>query len=95
MTIDEQLREIARQANQRQAITAEEIVQRASRQSTGSLTTRFRFIDRWHILKHRPVQVSNEEVTMLDVETPTRSPPTNAATGRTGSCSASSLPRPP
>ena len=74
MTIDKQLREIARQANQRPAITAEEIVQRASRQPTGSLTTRFRFIDRRHVLNHRPVQVSDDEATMLDVETPTPTP---------------------
>jgi hypothetical protein len=75
MTIDEQLREIARQANQRPAITAEEIVQRASRQPTGSLTRRFRFIDRRrHVLNHRPVEVSDDEATMLDVETPTRTP---------------------
>jgi hypothetical protein len=74
MTIDEQLREMARQADQRPAITAEEIVQRASRQPAGSLTTRFRLIDRRHVVNHRPVEVSDEEATMLDVETPTPSP---------------------
>ncbi len=71
MTIDDQLRDIARHAEQRQqVITAEEILHRASSQGTGSFTTRSRFNDRRKVLDHIPVQFTEEDVTMIDLETP-------------------------
>jgi hypothetical protein len=70
MTIDEQLRDIARRADQlQQAITADEIVQRASSQDKRPLTPASR-LDRDHtVVSHMPVQPTEEEVTMIDVKT--------------------------
>lgn len=73
MTIDDQLRGIARRADQhQQVITAEEILQRASSQSTGSLATRSRFNDQRHVLNQVPVPFTEEEATMIDLETPSQ-----------------------
>jgi hypothetical protein len=67
MTIDDQLRDIARLADQHQhVITAEEIVQRASVQGTG---TRSRLNDRRKVLNHMPTAFTEEEATVIDLET--------------------------
>jgi hypothetical protein len=60
MTIDDQLREIARRTNQQPAITVEEVVHWASSQGTGSPTTRSRLNG----------HLDEEEPTMIDLETP-------------------------
>jgi hypothetical protein len=73
MTIDDQLRDLARRAEQQQqVITADEIVQRAASHGTGSFTTRSRFDDPPKVLNHMPVQFTEEEATMIDLETPSQ-----------------------
>jgi hypothetical protein len=71
MTIDDQLRDLARRADHHQsAITADEIVQRASGHTTGSFATRSRFNDQRHVLNQMPVPFTEEDATMIDLETP-------------------------
>lgn len=70
MTIDDQLRGIARHADQhQQVITSEEIVLRASSQRTGSFTSRSRFNQRRNAVNHMPVPFTEEELIMTDLET--------------------------
>jgi hypothetical protein len=68
MTIDDQLRNIARHADRQQVITAAEIVQRAASQGTGSFTTRSRFNDQHNVLSHVPVPYTEEDATMIDLD---------------------------
>src|SRR4051812_10553342 len=69
MTLDDQLRDMARHADQQQqAITAEEIVQRGSRQGTESFTTNSRFDDHRKVDTCTPVQFIEDETTTIELE---------------------------
>lgn len=71
MTIDDQLRVLARHADQhQQVITAQEIIHRGSSQDIGPFTTRSEFNDRQQGLDHIPVEFNEEDATMIDLETP-------------------------
>jgi hypothetical protein len=73
MTIDDQLRDLARRADQhQQVITAEEIVQRASSHTTGSFATDSPFIDQRRVLNQMPVSFTEEDATMIDLEAPSQ-----------------------
>jgi hypothetical protein len=74
MTIDDQLRDIARRADQLQrVITAEEVVQRASTHSTRLFTTSSRLNDHRAVVSNRPVQSTEEDAIMIDLEIPSQS----------------------
>lgn len=67
MTIDTQLRAVARRADQHQpVITTEEIIQRVSGRGT---RTSPRPIDRQLAVDHNPTGSNEEEATMIDLET--------------------------
>ncbi len=73
MTIDDQLRDIARRADRhQQVITAPEIVRRASSQGAASFTARSRFNDQRNVVNKVPVQFTEEEATMIDLEAPSQ-----------------------
>jgi uncharacterized DUF497 family protein len=73
MTIDEQLRDIARRADRhQQVITAEEIVRRASSHGAESFAARFPFNDQRNVVNHVSVQFTEEEATMIDLEAPSQ-----------------------
>jgi hypothetical protein len=73
MTINDQLRELARRADQhQQVITADEIVQRATSRRTGSFATRSAFNDQSRSLGDMTVQYIEEEATMIDLDNDTR-----------------------
>src|SRR5215217_1308837 len=64
MTIDEQLRDIARRADRhQQVITAEEIVRRASSHGAESFAARSPFNDQRNVVNHVSVQFTEEEAT--------------------------------
>jgi hypothetical protein len=70
MTIDDQLRALARQVNQQEAISGEEIVQRASNQRTRSLTSRSRFTDRRNGRNNRPDQFGEDDTIVIEPQAP-------------------------
>lgn len=73
MRIDDQLRGLARRADQhQQVITAEEIVQRASRGRNGSFTTRSGLNDQSRYLGDMTVLSNEEEANMIDLDSEPR-----------------------
>ena len=74
MTIDEQLRGIARRADQAQAvITADEVIQRASTHGTRPFTTGSGLNGDHTVVSLRPVHFTEEDHNMIDLETPSQS----------------------
>ncbi len=74
MTIDDQLRDVARRADQAQrVITADEVIQRASSHGTRPFTTGSRLNGDHTVVSFRPVHFTEEDHNMIDLETPSQS----------------------
>jgi hypothetical protein len=73
MTIEEQLRDLGRRADQhQQVITAEEVVQRASSGRRRSSATRARSNDQSRSLGDMTISFTEEDATMIDLDSDTR-----------------------
>src|SRR5262245_39366958 len=69
MTLDEQLRGLARRADQQQAaITVHEVVQRATSRGNGSSVARSRSDGHPKVLNQVPASFNEEEATMIDLD---------------------------